>query len=79
MEEVSFDFQSSCRYSPYFVRTMEVNMSVFLETGSFPPFEDVYSCVQSVRNFYVNQTMLKSVNSEVIAGNYSVKVPSFPE
>lgn len=57
VEEISFDFQSSCLYSEDFVPARESNLSLLEDDGLFAAYENEYSCLQLVRNFYVESTL----------------------
>ena len=79
MEEVSFDFQSSCLYSSSVSLAKKIDLSLLRETGRFPPFVNEYSCLQAVRNFYINETLLGTLNGTVNGKNVSTNTrePSY--
>ena len=64
MEDISFDFQSSCLYSPDFLPVRENNSSLSEDNGLFAAYDNEYSCLQSVRNFYINSTLLEITNGQ---------------
>ena len=66
IEEVSFDFQSRCFYSDLSSPAREADDSLFDKTGKFPSYQNEYSCLQTVRNFYINETLLASLDGTVI-------------
>ncbi|KAI6660315.1 hypothetical protein LOD99_13904 [Oopsacas minuta] len=65
VEEYSFDFQSSCLYSSYFLPATEDNLTLLNDNGLFAPYQNEYSCLQTVRNFYINSTLLDSHNGTI--------------
>ena len=62
VEEISFDFQSRCLYSEDFLSVRENNSTLLDDSRHFATYENEYSCLQLVRNFYINSTLLGSLN-----------------
>ena len=78
IEEVSFDFHSSCSYSNSFSLAREVNLSLLDKTGIFPPYQNEYSCLQTVRNFYINETLLGSLNGPLVGNKLGITYITAP-